>query len=172
VWSGKPAGAGRHGMCLAAMAVLCKCREISAVRTCARPRVVVGSGRGTRCSGVSAIDGCRRGTGAPRSRAPGGSARQGRWDHVGCLCRLVDRKIDRKRTPDGPGCGWWTRDDDGVSSQVRQGFPGSWWTPVDGFALLDTQEVRGSNPLRPTPVAPSSRLGAAALTARRQPTRW
>jgi len=32
-------------------------------------------------------------------------------------------------------------------------------------ALVDMQEVRGSNPLRPTPVAPSFRLGATALTA-------
>ncbi len=86
-------------------------------------------------------------------------------DDVGCCCRRVDRKIDRKRMANGPGYGWWTGDDDGLSSQVRRGFPGSWWTPVDGPALLDTQEARGSNPLRPTPAAPSVRLGAAVLTA-------
>ncbi len=37
---------------------------------------------------------------------------------------------------------------------------------LDPVALLDTQVVRGSAPLRPTPVTPRFRLGATALTAR------
>src|SRR6056297_1391156 len=36
----------------------------------------------------------------------------------------------------------------------QNGFRGRGWTWLDLAPLVDTQEVRGSNPLRPTPVGP------------------
>src|SRR6056297_3115914 len=49
---------------------------------------------------------------------------------------------------------------------VQSGFRGPGWTWLDLAALLDTQEVRGSNPLRPTPGAPDIRSGASSLIRR------
>jgi hypothetical protein len=72
----------------------------------------------------------------------------------------------------GPGCAWCSGDDRGLSAQVRQGFPGSSWTPVDGFALLDTHEARGSNPLRPTLRAPSFPLGVPSFGGRPAGRLW
>jgi hypothetical protein len=63
------------------------------------------------------------------------------WSPTVSPCRRIDRKIDRKRMADGPGCGWWTRDDDGLSAQVGDGFLRSRWIPVDPLTVLDTQEL-------------------------------
>ena len=53
----------------------------------------------------------------------------------------------------------------------QSGFRGPGWTVLEPVALVDTQDARGSDPLRPTLEVPSFRLGTLALAARAQTIR-
>jgi len=78
------------------------------------------------------------------------------------LAVAVDSPVDSQLVRiglDGAGARW--------SIAPGQGrFRGPWWMVLDAVALLDMQEVRGSNPLRPTPVAPRILPVAVVLTGR------